>query len=188
MEPKVNETYIDLTEGGGQKQRTVMQSERSLSTLLTVVINFVLLVVIVVMVAVVKLGRRSTELMHFKTPWPQSASELYRQSGRRRSAKLVPTFCGQRGVTWPAQRIPTAVNLCFLDRSSYFFSSSSSVDLTRLSGPRSRPTTTQKIWQRRESNPRPLYLQPKTLTTEAVELTHLGDKFVIDSETVLDVK
>ena len=39
-----------------------------------------------------------------------------------------------------------------------FYSSSSSIDLTRLTGPRSRPTTTQKIWQRLESNPRPLYL------------------------------
>jgi hypothetical protein len=29
-----------------------------------------------------------------KTPWPQSASELYRPSDRRLSAKLVPTFCG----------------------------------------------------------------------------------------------
>jgi hypothetical protein len=36
-----------------------------------------------------------------------------------------------------------------------FYSSSSSVDLTRLSGPRSRPTTTQKI---SESNPGPLYV------------------------------
>jgi hypothetical protein len=46
---------------------------------------------------------------------------------------------------WSAQRIPTAVNLCFLDRSRYFFYSSiSSIDLTRLSGPRSGPTTTQK--------------------------------------------
>jgi hypothetical protein len=26
------------------------------------------------------------------TPWPQSASKLYRQSDRRLSAKLVPTF------------------------------------------------------------------------------------------------
>jgi hypothetical protein len=34
-----------------------------------------------------------------------------------------------------------------------FFPISSSTVLTRLSGPRSRPTTTQKIWQRRESNP-----------------------------------
>jgi hypothetical protein len=29
-----------------------------------------------------------------KTPWPQSAGELYRPSDRRLSAKLVPTFCG----------------------------------------------------------------------------------------------
>jgi hypothetical protein len=41
-----------------------------------------------------------------------------------------------------------AVYFGFLD-----LSSSSSVTLTRLSGPRSRPTTTQKIWQRRESKP-----------------------------------
>jgi hypothetical protein len=34
-----------------------------------------------------------------------------------------------------------------------------------LSGPRSRPTTTQKIWKRRESNSGPLGLQPGTLTT-----------------------
>jgi hypothetical protein len=27
-----------------------------------------------------------------KTPWPESASELYRLSARRLSAKLVPTF------------------------------------------------------------------------------------------------
>jgi NADH:ubiquinone oxidoreductase subunit 5 (subunit L)/multisubunit Na+/H+ antiporter MnhA subunit len=27
-----------------------------------------------------------------KTPWPASASELYRSSDRRLSAKLVPTF------------------------------------------------------------------------------------------------
>jgi hypothetical protein len=38
-----------------------------------------------------------------------------------------------------------------------FHSSSSSVFLTRLSGPDSR-TTTSEIWYRRESNPRPLYL------------------------------
>jgi hypothetical protein len=44
-----------------------------------------------------------------------SASELYRPSDRRLSAKLIPTFCA-----WSAQRIPTAVNLGFLDRSRYF--------------------------------------------------------------------
>jgi hypothetical protein len=36
----------------------------------------------------------------------------------------------------------------------------------RLSGPRSRPTATQKMG--RESNPEPLGLQPGTQTTEAV--------------------
>jgi hypothetical protein len=34
-----------------------------------------------------------------------------------------------------------------------------------LSGPRSRPTTSQKIWWRQESNPGPLDLWPETLTT-----------------------
>jgi hypothetical protein len=32
---------------------------------------------------------------NIKTPWPQSASELYRQSDRRLSAKIVPTFAGR---------------------------------------------------------------------------------------------
>jgi hypothetical protein len=45
------------------------------------------------------------------------------------------------GVAWSAQRIPTAVNLGFLDPEPVLFhSSSSSVILTRLSRPRSRPT------------------------------------------------
>ena len=35
--------------------------------------------------------------------------------------EVIANFCGYRGVTWSAQRIPTAVNLCFLDRSRYFF-------------------------------------------------------------------
>ena len=34
----------------------------------------------------------------------------------------------------------------FYTGAATFCSSSSSIDLTRLSGPRSRPTTTQKIW------------------------------------------
>ena len=64
--------------------------------------------------------------MHLKTiyikltPWPQSASELYRQSGRRRSAKLVPTFA-DRGVSRGQRNgSPRSFNLCFLDRSRYF--------------------------------------------------------------------
>ena len=46
--------------------------------------------------------------------------KLYRQSGRRWSAKLVPTFA-DRGVS-RGQRSgsPRPFNLCFLDRSRYF--------------------------------------------------------------------
>jgi hypothetical protein len=54
------------------------------------------------------------------TPWPQSASDLYRLSYRRLSAKLVPHFadrgCHVVSVTDPYGRI-----LGFLDRSRYFF-------------------------------------------------------------------
>jgi hypothetical protein len=57
--------------------------------------------------------------------------------------EVSANFCGSRGVTWSAQRVPTAVNLCFLDLEPLlFYSSSSSIDLTRLtrlSEPRSRP-------------------------------------------------
>ena len=62
--------------------------------------------------------------------------------------EVSANFCGQRGVAWSAQRVPTAVKLCFLDLEPlHFYSSSSSIDLrrlTRLSRHRSRPTTTQK--------------------------------------------
>jgi hypothetical protein len=59
---------------------------------------------------------------------------------------VVPTF-EDRGVS-RGQCVGslTVVNLSFLDRSRYFFLSSSSFILTKLSGPRSRPTATQKIW------------------------------------------
>jgi hypothetical protein len=55
-----------------------------------------------------------------RTPWPESASELYRPIDRRLSSKLVPTFadrgCHVVSVTDPYGRIRF-----FLDRSSYFF-------------------------------------------------------------------
>jgi hypothetical protein len=57
-----------------------------------------------------------------KTPWPESASELYRD-----------------GFLRPYSRLSRPESLLFLW-------SSSSIVLTRLSGPRSRPTTSQKIW------------------------------------------
>jgi hypothetical protein len=52
-------------------------------------------------------------------PWPESASELYRPSDRRLSAKWLPTFadkgCHVVSMTDPYDRI-----LGFLDRSRYF--------------------------------------------------------------------
>jgi hypothetical protein len=54
-----------------------------------------------------------------KTPWSESASELYRPSDRRLSAKLLPAFadrgCHLVSVTDPYGRI-----LDFLDRSRHF--------------------------------------------------------------------
>jgi hypothetical protein len=77
--------------------------------------------------------RSKLHIFFFFTPWSESASELFRPSDRRLSAKWLPTFadrgCHVVSVTDPYGRI--------LD----FLSSSSSVVLTRLSGPRSRPTT-----------------------------------------------
>jgi hypothetical protein len=53
------------------------------------------------------------------TPWSESASELYRPSDRRLSAKWLPTFADRKchvvSVTDPSGRI-----LGFLDRSRYF--------------------------------------------------------------------
>jgi hypothetical protein len=75
----------------------------------------------------------------------ESASELYRPSDRRLSAKLVPTFADRRmsrgqggGSLRPYSRLSRPEPLPFL-------SSSSSIVLTRLSGPRSRPTTSPDL-------------------------------------------
>jgi hypothetical protein len=79
------------------------------------------------------------------------ASELYRPSDRRLLVKLVPTFTG-RECHVVSVTDPYGLNLGFLDR-RFFLSSSSSVLVTRLSAPRSRLTTSQKMWWRRKSNP-----------------------------------
>jgi hypothetical protein len=58
--------------------------------------------------------------LYLISPWPESASELYRPSERRLSEKLVPTFadrgCHVVSVTDLYCRI-----LRFLDRSRYYF-------------------------------------------------------------------
>jgi hypothetical protein len=50
--------------------------------------------------------------LFFFTPWSESASELYRQSDRRLSAKLMPTFEDRRCHV---------IIIGFLDRSRYFY-------------------------------------------------------------------
>jgi hypothetical protein len=72
---------------------------------------------------------------------PEAASELYRQSDRHLSAKLELTFA-DRGVLRGQCGESRFSRLELL----LFLSSSFSILLTRLSGPRSRPTTAQKIW------------------------------------------
>jgi hypothetical protein len=62
------------------------------------------------------------------------------------SAKLVPTFADRECRVVSATDIRGRI-LGFLDTEPLLFlPSSSSIVLTRLSGPRSRPTTSQKIW------------------------------------------
>ena len=99
-------------------------------------------------------------------------------------------FSRQRGVTWSAQRLPRPLISVFqTGAATFFYPSSSSIDLTRLSGPRSRPPTTQKIWQRRESNPGPLHLQPETLTTRPQRRSCLNKTYskIWTSNPVCDV-
>jgi hypothetical protein len=63
---------------------------------------------------------------------------------------LVGEVLRIEGATWSAWRSYSRLSRL---EPLLFLSSSSAVVLTTLSGPRSRPTTSQKIWQRRESNP-----------------------------------
>jgi hypothetical protein len=60
------------------------------------------------------------EYVHAQTPWPESASELYRPKDHRLLAKPVPTFAG-RGVARGQRNRSLGRNLGFLDRSRYFF-------------------------------------------------------------------
>jgi hypothetical protein len=81
-----------------------------------------------------------------KTTWPESASELYRPSDRRLSAKLVSTF-GVRGMSRSQRGVsPTAVISLSTTEPLLFLSSSSSIVLTRLRWLRSRETASQEIW------------------------------------------
>jgi hypothetical protein len=80
------------------------------------------------------------------TPWPQSASELYQPSDCRFSAKLVLTFADRECRVVSSADPLRSHSRCSRLEPLLFFSSSSSVVLTRVSGPRTRPTTSQEIW------------------------------------------
>jgi hypothetical protein len=79
----------------------------------------------------------------------QIKTELRGPSPRANYTDRATTACRRsdcqllriEGVAWSAQRIPPAVFSVFYTGAASFPSSSSSVVLTRLSGPRSRPTT-----------------------------------------------
>jgi hypothetical protein len=64
------------------------------------------------------------------TKWTQSASELYRSSDRRRSAKLVPTLA-DRGCHVISARSPSYRNFDFLDVEPLLFLPSSSSNCSR---------------------------------------------------------
>jgi hypothetical protein len=61
-----------------------------------------------------------TPPQYLLTPWLESASELYRPTNRRLSAKLVPTSA-DRGCHVVSVTVPYGRILGFLDRSRYFF-------------------------------------------------------------------
>jgi hypothetical protein len=69
-------------------------------------------------------------------------------------------------VAWSARRIPYG-RLSRFSRPDplLFFQVAPHLSLQGLRGPRFRPTPTQKVWERRESNPGPLGQQPGTVTT-----------------------
>jgi hypothetical protein len=78
------------------------------------------------------------------TSWPYSSNELYRPSDRCLSAKLVPNFAGTACCMVSATNSHGHYSGFSRPEPLLFHSSSSSIVLTRLSGPCSRPPTSQK--------------------------------------------
>jgi hypothetical protein len=74
-----------------------------------------------------------------QTPWPESTKELYRPSDRRLTAKLVPTFAGREVLRSQRNRSPRKYSWFSRPEPLIFISSSSSIVLMRLIGPRSSP-------------------------------------------------
>jgi hypothetical protein len=56
-----------------------------------------------------------------QTPWLLVRKRTIRTEYRTSSANFSVNICWYSGVAWSARRFRTVVNLCFLDRSRYFF-------------------------------------------------------------------
>jgi hypothetical protein len=80
------------------------------------------------------------------TLWPESASEVYRPSDRRLSAKSLPFFADRMCYVISTTDPLRPYSRIFRPEPLHFLSSNSSIVLTRLSGHRSSATTSQKIW------------------------------------------
>jgi hypothetical protein len=115
-----------------------------------------------------------------ETPLSESASELYRRSDRHLLAKKVPTFedrgvsRGQRDVSLrPYWRFSRPKPLLLFQVAPQLYSQGW-VD------PVPRPTTTQKIWQRREPNP-----DLRICSQELWPLDHRGGQLCTDERKIL---
>jgi hypothetical protein len=81
-----------------------------------------------------------------QTPLSESTSELYRPSDRCFSTKLMPIFPDRGGPRGQSDGSLRPYSWFSRPEPLLPLSSSSSIVLTRLSRPRSRPATSQKIW------------------------------------------
>jgi hypothetical protein len=70
----------------------------------------------------------------------------FNKSHKKTKAKLVLTFVDREVSRSQRRGIPYGRNLGFLDLELLFFLPCNSIVLTKLSGPRSRLTASQKIW------------------------------------------
>jgi hypothetical protein len=88
-----------------------------------------------------------------------SPQDIYSDQSIAAAGKVSANFYELRRLAWSVQPVNTAVNVGFQHRYHYFFFSSSSSVITRLSGPRAKPTVSQKTLRSvRGSNPGPLNL------------------------------
>jgi hypothetical protein len=87
-----------------------------------------------------------------KTPWSEFASELYRPSDRRLSAKWLPTCADRRYHVVSVTDSSGCISRFSRQESLLFYQVAPQFVLTRLSAPRSRPTTIF-FWYFPESNP-----------------------------------